>query len=65
MSVITLARVQPTLFDVAPAYTDPDRRADRPERMCSTLITFVKRPKHPNISTFTQVSPTFSMFGSF
>lgn len=29
MSVITLARVQPTLFDVAPAYTDSDRRADR------------------------------------
>lgn len=36
MSAITLAPVQPTLFNLAPAYTDADRRADR--QLCRSYL---------------------------
>lgn len=36
MSAITLAPVQPTLFNLAPAYTDADRRADR--QLCRNYL---------------------------
>ncbi|MGO2061405.1 MAG: hypothetical protein ACTH2M_00085 [Microbacteriaceae bacterium] len=36
MSTATIAPVQPALFDVAPAYTAADRRADR--QLCRSYL---------------------------
>ena len=53
MSATTLAPVQPVLFDLAPAYTEADRRADR--QLCRIYLkqwagSFKRHDADPEIS---------------